>query len=203
MNLDDCHSQNLLPVDGELFYVPDFIDVTESKRLYNLLRDEVSWTEEKLTVYGKEVTVPRLVSWYGDENARYSYSGVVHEPQPWIAALSKLKIDIEQVSRHQFNSVLLNYYRHQQDSMGWHADNEKELGKNPFIASLSLGETRLFKFYLNKTKQVIDLQLEDGCLLLMGGRLQHCWRHCLPKTRKEKVGRINLTFRTISEPVDI
>ena len=196
-------TRNLLPEDGELFYLQSFIDVFESDSLFKLLQSEINWQEEKLKIYGKEVTVPRLVSWYGDVNARYYYSGVLHEPLPWIAPLSKLKEDVEQISGHRFNSVLLNYYRHQQDSMGWHADNEKELGRNPFIASLSLGETRLFKFSHNKSKQVINLQLENGSLLLMGGRLQHCWRHCVPKTRQEKAGRINLTFRNIIESQDV
>jgi alkylated DNA repair dioxygenase AlkB len=138
-----------------------------------------------------------LVAWYGDPQASYRYSGIAHTPLPWLPLLAELKIQIELQSKQSFNSVLCNLYRSGQDSMGWHADKEPELGNNPYIASLSFGAARLFKFRHLKTKDTVDVILENGSLLLMGGELQYHWRHSLPKTTKVSEPRINLTFRKI------
>ena len=183
--------------DGEVYLLRHFYQRSDADQLFQTLRKELAWQQENIIIVGKPVNVPRLVCWYGDPEAVYQYSGVVHEPLPWTADLFRVRQQIEQYCGRYFNSVLANLYRDGSDSMGWHADKEKELGVNPFITSLSLGDERLFKIRHNKTKQTIDINLQHGDLLLMGGALQHHWRHCVPKTRKEKTPRINLTFRQI------
>lgn len=182
---------------GYAFLEEHFLPAEVADRYCRSLLREVQWQEEHYTIYGKRVTAPRLVAWYGDPGATYRYSGIFHTPLPWLESLSQLKLQVEHQSQHTFNSVLCNLYRDGQDSMGWHADKELELGENPYIASLSLGQERLFKFRHNKTKQTIDVVLGNGSLLLMGGEIQHHWRHALPKSAKAKQSRINLTFRTI------
>jgi len=191
---------NLVSRDGELYYLPEFLPQQEARELFECLLNELAWQEEEVTIAGRRVKVPRLICWYGDEGAVYRYSGVAHDPLPWPDSLRRLRQSIESACGHVFNSVLGNLYRDGRDSMGWHADQEKELGNNPFIASLSLGEERLFKIRHNKTGEQVDLSLAGGSLLLMGGSLQHHWRHCVPKTREAKSARINLTFRTIRQP---
>ena len=135
--------------------------------------------------------------WYGDADANYQYSGVHHQPMPWTATLLSIKEKVERHCQHRFNSVLGNLYRNGSDSMGCHADNEKELGVNPLIASLSLGDDRLFRLHHKKKKLKIDIALQQGDLLVMAGTLQHHWLHSLPKTKSPKKPRINLTFRKI------
>ena len=189
--------ESLVGQDGEVYLLRQFYQRPDADQLFQALRKELAWQQENIIIVGKCVKVPRLVCWYGDHEAVYQYSGVVHEPLPWTADLFRVRQQIEQYCGRYFNSVLANLYRDGSDSMGWHADKEKELGVNPFITSLSLGDERLFKIRHNKTKQTIDINLQHGDLLLMGGALQHHWRHCVPKTRKEKTPRINLTFRQI------
>jgi len=138
--------------------------------------------------------------WYGDADAVYTYSGVAHEPMPWSAELSAVKTRVEIAGGCTFNSVLANLYRDGRDSMGYHADNEKELGTDPVIASLSLGDTRLFRLHHKKHRENLDFALGHGDLLIMAGALQHHWVHALPKTRQAKNPRINLTFRKIMPP---
>jgi len=188
---------NLAGRDGELVYLPGFLPPSVADAMFRRLRSELAWHEETIVIAGKSVKVPRLVCWYGDEGAVYRYSGVDHRPLPWHPALLELREAIEARSGWTFNSVLGNWYRDGNDSMGWHADNEKELGANPSIASLSLGATRLFRLRHTRSGDIVDLELADGSLLLMGGALQHHWRHCLPKTRKPVGERINLTYRFI------
>ena len=188
---------NLVSQDGEIYYLPGFIPATDTRAIYERLENELDWQQEVVTLVGRRVPVPRLVCWHGDEDAAYQYSGLTHDPKPWTDTLLLLKQSIEDVSGHRFNSVLGNLYRDGQDSMGWHADQEKVLGKNPYIASLSLGQERLFKIRHNKTGETLGLPLADGSLLLMGGALQHHWRHCVPKSAKAAAARINLTFRRI------
>lgn len=191
--------ENLIPTDGEMFLIPDFLSQSEASTIQHRLLSELAWEEESLVVFGKSVQVPRLVCWYGDPQAVYSYSGTVHHPSPWTSTLKSLKTRIENFSGHKFNSVLGNLYRNGGDSMGWHADKEKELGVNPFITSLSVGENRLFRLRHNQSKKTINLYLTHGSLLLMGGNIQHRWRHCVPKIPQLKKSRINLTFRNIKD----
>lgn len=188
---------NLAPFDGDLHYLPGFYLSDQADEYYEQLSRNLDWQQEQLFIYGRWLPVPRLMAWYGDAEAYYRYSGVLHQPQPWLPVLSLIQDDMQALCGQRFNSVLANLYRHGQDSMGSHADNEKELGQNPLIASLSFGDSRLLRFKHIKTGQKLDIDLQHGDLLLMAGELQHHWRHELPKTRKPKQPRINLTFRRI------
>lgn len=188
---------NLATRDGEIYLIEEFLAPEEAASVYRRLLEELDWREELIVIAGRRIKVPRLMCWYGEEGAIYTYSGVRHTPLPWTPALRRLKESVEARVRQPFNSVLGNLYRDGSDSMGWHADNERELGKNPFIASLSLGQERLFKIRHDKNKETLCLLLRGGSLLLMGGALQHHWRHCVPKTRRPVGPRINLTFRHI------
>lgn len=183
--------------DGELLLQRQFYAPPDADALFAQLQSELAWREEWIVIAGKQVKVPRLVCWYGDPGAVYRYSGVSHQPLPWTDALLAVKQRVEARCGYRFNSVLANLYRDGNDSMGWHADKEAELGRNPTIASLSFGAERLFKIRHVKTGETLDIALRHGDLLLMAGALQHHWRHCIPKTRQAKTPRINLTFRKI------
>ena len=188
---------NLAPYDGELYLLPKFYPEVEADKYYNQLFKALAWQTEELLIFGRRLKTPRLMAWYGDAQAHYRYSGVEHSPQPWTKDLLELRAAVEAVCQHRFNSVLANLYRNGQDSMGCHADDEKELGQNPLIASLSFGATRLLRFKHPASGGKLDLDLAHGDLLIMAGALQHHWRHELPKTRKIVEPRINLTFREI------
>ncbi len=183
-----------------LSLLPQFIDTKESDKLVSKWTKELNWVQSEIFIYGKKVAIPRLNAWYGDK--AYAYSGTQFAAQPWTNELAELKARIEQTSNLEFNSVLINWYRNGQDSMGWHSDDEKCLGDAPQIASLSLGESRRFIFreksdHSNKK----ELLLSNGSLLLMLGETQRLWQHSLPKTRKSIGDRVNLTFRQIEHPL--
>ncbi|NOQ35136.1 MAG: alpha-ketoglutarate-dependent dioxygenase AlkB [Methylococcaceae bacterium] len=188
---------NLAPVEGELYLIDKFYSPPHADKLFNCLINDLAWQEEEICIYGRWVKVPRLMCWYGDEHASYEYSHVVHQPLPWTDDLQNIQEDIQPFSAYRFNSVLGNLYRDGNDSMGSHADDEPELGQNPVIASLSLGESRNLKLKHQQHKTVLDVPLEHGDLLIMAGTLQHHWQHSLPKTKRLKQARINLTFRTV------
>ncbi len=167
-------------------------------RLFQALYTETSWQQQMITLYGRAVASPRLSAWYGDPGAIYSYSGLRLEPLPWTPVLLEIRQVVTDLAETPFNSVLLNLYRDGQDSMGWHSDAEPELGRHPVIASVSLGAVRRFVLRHKKRKEPhLALELESGSVLVMGGALQHHWRHALPKTRQAVGPRINLTFRLI------
>ena len=190
---------NLAPFDGELYLIKRFYRLPESDHLFATLQSGLAWQEEAIFIFGKWVKVPRMICWYGDPDAYYRYSGVNHQPRPWTTELQSIRKKVEQQCRCAFNSVLANLYRDGNDSMGCHADDEKELGLNPVIASLSLGDERLFKLHHKKRKEILDIILGHGDLLVMAGSLQNHWMHSVPKTKKIKTPRINLTFRKILE----
>jgi len=184
--------------EGEVYYMPDFIDRTEADTLFEELIDLIPWRAEKITVFGKTYDQPRLTAWYGEEGKSYSYSGITMEPIPFPQVLMEMKSDLELISGKQFNSCLANLYRDGQDSNGWHSDDEKELGSNPVIASISLGESRFFHLRKKTDHSCKEkLLLNSGSLLLMMGATQHHWQHQVPKTKRKIGSRINLTFRYI------
>ncbi len=195
--LSNRAQQTLIDHDGELALISHYLDVADASVVYRTLLNEIDWQEESVFLYGRSLKVPRLVAWYGEPGACYKYSGVTHQPLKWTVTLQRLRRQIERDTEQRFNCVLANYYRDGNDSMGWHGDNERELGPEPDIASLSLGAERIFKMRHNRTRETLDLNLADGDLLLMGGELQQCWQHSLPKRRRVTEGRINLTFRWI------
>ena len=177
--------------------IPAFLSEAASNKLFSTLSDKLAWSEETIKMYGKPIKVPRLVCWYGDDGIEYRYSGINHVGLPWTPELLQIKTQIEQYTKYQFNSVLGNYYRNENDSMGWHSDNEKELGNLPCIASISLGEERIFKIRNKKTGEILEVLLTNGSLLIMSGNFQNEWQHSIPKVKTHKDPRINLTFRFI------
>lgn len=157
----------------------------------------ILWKQDFINLYGKKA-LPRLTSWYGDEGKSYSYSGIKSDPNPWNRGLLYFKEEIEKIANVEFNSVLLNWYRNGADYMNWHADDEKELGQNPTIASVNFGETRDFILRRNDDEAIkIKIPLQHGTLLIMKGDLQHFWQHSVPKRANVKKSRFNLTFRII------
>lgn len=184
--------------DAEIIYSPDFLSAVEADSLFQELLKNTPWQQDEITVYGKKHLQPRLTALYGNEGKPYSYSNITMQPHYWTLTLQKIKSLVENFAETNFTTVLLNYYRDGSDSNGWHADNEKELGTNPVIASLSLGAERSFQLKHNSDiSQKKNIILENGSLLLMKGTTQHFWKHQIPKTAKPVGPRINLTFRTI------
>lgn len=188
-----------LPLDnGILTYYPAFIHPSDCEHYIGKLKNEINWKQENIRIFGKSCLTPRLTAWYGNAGAAYSYSGLKLSPEPWTPALVHLRDMIISATGCRFNSVLLNWYRDGNDSMGWHADDEKELGINPVIASLSLGQERDFRFRRKDNhRKIFKVKLANGSLLVMGGSIQHFWQHALPKSAGIKNERINLTFRMI------
>ncbi len=191
--------RKLLDKGGILDYDTAFLSKEEADKLLEFLKQNVSWEQKFYNYGGRQVAQPRLTAWYADEpSMKYSYSGVTQAVQPWLPELLELKKKIEEVAGWQYNSVLLNFYRDGKDSVGLHADNEKELGLNPNIASVSLGAARSFILVRNGAPEItLDYKLTHGSLLIMSGTTQAHWKHQIPKEPELTEGRINLTFRTI------
>ena len=184
--------------DAEIIYYPEFYDKSKADLIYTSLQKDILWQQDNIRVYGKTHPQPRLTALYGDEGLSYSYSNIKMQPHPWNLLLQKIKSEVENVAETNFSTVLLNNYRNGKDSNGWHADNEKELGLNPIIASVSFGAERVFQLKHNTDKdQKKNIILQHGSLLLMKGTTQHFWKHQIPKTAKPIEPRINLTFRLI------
>ena len=186
------------PQGPEITYVHHFLDGVLARQVESELRSDIEWEQHRIRLFGKMVDCPRLSAWYGDPGKTYGYSGVSHEPKPWVPILRDLKGRIEEAARTAFNSVLLNRYRDGSDSMGWHSDDEPELGPNPVIASLSLGARRKFRFRNRADhSKTTDVWLDHGSLLIMRGGVQAAWHHAIPKTKRIETERINLTFRWV------
>lgn len=183
-------------IDGELAMLPQLpLPVSNAEVMAQLIAD-TPWRADTVTVYGKQHLQPRLSAAYGD--ASYTYSGLTIHPLPWTPLLQSIKDAVESASAYKFNSVLLNYYRDERDSMGMHSDDEAALGRNPVVASVSFGATRTFILRHKATRQTLRLALTDGCLLLMAGALQHHWQHGINKLAQSTGPRVNLTFRSVN-----
>lgn len=185
--------------DAEVYYLRHLPLKEPADAIMRQLIDVVPWRAEKVVVWGKTFPQPRLIAWYGDAGRKYTYSGITLDALPWTPALLDIKGRIETAAGVQFNSVLLNYYRDHRDSMGFHSDDEPELGDRPIIASLSLGHERTFilKHKTNKGLRPVRLRLASGSLLLMRGETQRHWKHGIDKERLPCGPRVNLTFRRI------
>ena len=185
--------------DADIRYIHDFVSHDLSVEYMGQLLSEVAWQQNKIKMFGKIYDEPRLTAWYGDEGLAYKYSGILLEPTPWSDLLAVLKSKVNEAAGTEFNSALLNYYRGGQDSMGYHQDNEPELGTNPIIASLTFGAERIFqlKHITDKSLKRKDIPLKSGSLLIMAGATQHHWKHQIPKTKKPMGPRLNITFRVI------
>lgn len=206
--------------NGELMYAPVFFNEQHSDHMLNYLLESedvdwnttdwksvipelvkwknVLWQHDKVRMFGKHIPLPRFSAWYGDNDKPYSYSGLTLQPKPWNTGLWYIKEKIETVANVKFNSVLLNWYRSGEDHISWHTDAEPELGKNPVIGSVNFGATRKFQLRrIDNNKEKIEIPLNHGTLLLMGGETQHYWQHSVPKEKTVDKTRINLTFREI------
>lgn len=191
--------QFLLP-DAAMTLWPAWLSATAAADLQAQLTTELSWRQEQIRIYGKAVKIPRRQVWMGEPHCSYQYSGVRFIPAPWHPAVRLLAAKLSDVAGRPFNCVLLNLYADGQDHMGWHADNEPELGRAPVIASLSLGAARRFDFQHRYLGHQLQLQLDHGSLLLMAGDCQQYWQHRLPKQSRVAAPRLNLTFRYITPP---
>jgi alkylated DNA repair dioxygenase AlkB len=184
---------------GEVCYQAYLPLPASAETLLQNLIAHVPWRAEDIVVWGKRRAQPRLVAWFADEGQTYTYSGRRMEPLRWTDTLSAIRTRVEDAAKSEFNGVLLNYYRNQNDSMGFHSDDEPELGPRPVIASVSLGERRTFilKHKTRKDLRPVKLPLESGSLLLMKGDTQRNWKHGIDKERRPCGPRVNLTFRRI------
>lgn len=191
-------NDNILSQDGTVLFYPDFFSHQECQLLFKTLETTIYWQQEQIKYFGKLVDCPRLSAWYGEAGKTYMYSGILNKPLPWTKALLIIKSRVEELSQTNFNSVLLNLYRDGKDSMGFHQDNEKELGVNPAIASVSFGGTRNFRLkHINQSDLSHTIPLTNGSVLIMKNETQHFWLHGISKTTKAVPPRINLTFRRI------
>jgi len=183
--------------EAEIDHYPSFLSASESQLLFERLLVETAWRQEKITVYGRVHATPRLSCWMADAGLDHRYSNMTMRPVAWSQALRDLNLKLGKATGQYFNSVLINYYRDGKDSNGWHSDDERELGDNPVIASISLGASRDFLLRSKRDHSLkATVPLHAGSLLLMSGTTQRCWQHSIPK-RAHADARINLTFRNI------
>ena len=199
LNFNDDSLERISLEGAELHFTPRCDLGIPADDLFAQLLHETTWREEAITIFGRTQPQPRLVAWYGDEGASYEYSGIEHDPLPWTTTLTTLRDRMAKLTGGRYNSVLLNLYRNERDSMGMHADDEPELGPEPVIASLSLGEERSICFQHRHRRDLknLNLPLPSGSLLVMRGSTQKHWKHGLRKLRRPCGPRINLTFRWI------
>jgi len=188
---------NILPQDGIVEYHGKILKQPEAQHYFEALLHSIQWKNDEAVIFGRHIITKRKVAWYGDNGYAYTYSNTTKEALPWTEELLKLKAMADSISGTIFNSCLLNLYHNGDEGMAWHSDDEKCLGENTVIASLSLGAERKFALKHKKDKHSLSIILENGSLLVMKGATQTNWLHSLPKTKKVTRPRVNLTFRTI------
>lgn len=191
--------QHFVLPQAELLFWPKWLSPEQAERCYQQLAQQLNWQQPAIKIFGKAVLIPRQQVWMGDPHCSYKYSGVLFEPEPWHPLVKQLTDRVNQLCQTRFNSVLLNWYADGQQHMGWHSDDEPELGENPQIASLSLGQQRFFDLKHKNLGTQLKLELGHGSLLLMAGQCQQYWQHRVPKMAAATQGRINLTFREIKQ----
>ncbi len=187
----------ILDNDGLVNYYGKILAYQEANQYLDLLMQNILWKNDEVILFGKHIVTKRKTAWYGDSDYLYTYSNITKQALPWTKELSDLKQMVEEFAGVKFNSCLLNLYHNGNEGMGWHSDDEKSLGKDNTIASLSFGAERKFLLKHKQTKQIISLVLEHGSLLIMKDATQRNWLHSLPKSKDLVQPRINLTFRTI------
>ncbi len=189
----------ILIQDASIYIVPTIRLPLVAEEVLGRLIAETPWRAESIVLWGKKYLQPRLIAWFADTGIHYTYSKIRLDPLPWTDLLQAIRREVERVAKTSFNSVLINYYRNQNDSMGMHSDDEPELGTNPVIASLSVGDPRIFilKHRVRKDLKTIRIKLNSASLLVMQGNTQENWRHGIPKERRPCGPRVNLTFRQI------
>jgi alkylated DNA repair dioxygenase AlkB len=188
---------NLLPYDGHVSYHRGLFDAEAAQHYFNSLLTTINWESDVIHMFGKCIVTKRKVAWYGDKPYAYTYSKSTKTALPWTPDLKAIKQAVEVLTKHSYNSCLLNLYHNGSEGMGWHSDDEPELLEDGAIASISLGAERKFVFKHKETKDKVELFLHSGSGLLMSGACQRRWLHRLPPTKKVLSPRINLTFRTI------
>jgi alkylated DNA repair dioxygenase AlkB len=186
---------NLLPYGGEVNYYGKIMSQQNAQHYLDKLLNTIEWRNDEARIFGKHFITKRKVAWYGDNQYSYTYSNTTKQALSWTKELIELKNRVEEFTETVFNSCLLNLYHTGEEGMAWHSDDEKTLGKDTAIASLSFGAERKFAFKHKETKEVVSLVLETGSLLIMKGTTQTNWLHRLPQTTKIKTPRVNLTFR--------
>lgn len=187
-------------LDGDITYIPNAFSSAEANTFLKLLINEIEWTQPTLKIFGKSFKQPRLSAWYADNNIPYTYSRFTQYGLAWEENLLKIKEKTQNITRSIFNSALVNYYRDGQDSMGWHSDNEPELGESPILASVSFGEPRKFNLKHKSDKSLKEsICLDHGSILLMSGNMQKNWLHQISKSKKKMGPRVNITFRRVDE----
>ena len=187
----------LIQTDGRAVYYPNFLSDEYSRSIFKRIKEVSHFEQHEITLFGKRIKVPRLEVYFALNGEKYGYSGQTLAVHAFPSYLDELRQKVQKLTGHQYNALLINYYRDGQDSNGWHADDEKSLGPNPSIASISLGAARPFEFKHQKSGERKKLTLANGSLLLMEGPLQHNYKHQLPKVKGLTTERINLTFRWI------
>lgn len=197
--MNNFYTENLLPKHGEVHYFGKIFPEVEAEVHFRRLMENVQWEHDEVMIFGKRIVTARKNAWYGEEEFEYTYSKITRKAKLWIPELLPLKEKVEEVTGLEFNSCLLNLYHSGEEGMSWHSDAEAELGKEPAIASVSLGAERRFVLKHKASGEKVELQLEPGSLLLMAGETQKFWLHSLPKSKKVKDPRINLTFRSIKK----
>ncbi len=190
---------SLLPLkDAEIYFYPNFLEADAAKAYFGLLLKIIPWQQDSIKLFGKNYPQPRLTALFGNNTKAYTYSNITMYPKPFPKELLILKEKLELQTKEDFTTCLANLYRNGRDSMGWHADDEKELGNNPVIASLSFGAERFFHLkHRNDKNERYKIRLPSGSLLLMKGTTQHHWLHQIPKTSRPLEPRVNLTFRKL------
>jgi len=184
--------------DADISYFPNFFSTEEAHQYYNCILNTTQWQHDDITVFGKTYKQPRLTELFAENDKALKYSNITMHPSAFTTTLKIIKLKIESVCSTEFTTCLANLYRDGADSNGWHADNEKQLGKNPVIASVTLGEPRIFHLKHRWKKELRHkLLLENGSLLVMQGETQHHWLHQIAKTKRKINPRINLTFRVV------
>jgi alkylated DNA repair dioxygenase AlkB len=190
---------NVLIQDGTVNYYGKIMSSEVANQYFDSLMQNIRWKKDEVIIFGKHITTKRKVAWYGDSEYLYTYSSATKKALAWTKDLGELKQLVERYAETKFNSCLLNLYHNGNECMGWHSDDEKPLGKNNTIASLSFGAERKFSFKHKQSKQTVSLILEHGSLLVMKGATQSNWLHSLPKSKNITQPRINLTFRTMHD----
>lgn len=189
--------QNILPYDGEVLYYGQILTPEKANHYLQVLLDTITWKNDEAVIFGKHIITKRKVAWYGDGDYSYTYSNTTKQALSWTIELLELKALVEKLTDTKFNSCLLNLYHDGNEGMAWHSDDEKSLGKDTTIASLSFGAARKFSLKHRQSKYTTSVILESGSLLAMQGTTQTHWLHALPKSMKVKLPRVNLTFRTM------
>lgn len=194
----DLHWQQF-DLPGADVRLAQFCGAEAARDWFARLDAEIPWERHRLRLFGREIDAPRLSCWIGDTDAIYRYSGRTFTPHPWTPALTELREYLLAQCGESYNSVLCNLYRDGHDAMGWHSDNEPELGAEPVIASFSFGGVRKFRLRQRSDPALrLELDLPSGSLLRMGGATQRHYRHDLPRTARSVAPRINLTYRAIA-----